>query len=300
MHYYQFNIGDYHSHTAHLEPMEDIAYRRMMDFCYLNEIPLPPTVEEIARLIRMRSHTDCIAVVLSEFFTEVDNGYIQPRINDEVAKYREKSAKAKKSAEARWGSKDKGSGDANALRTESEGNAKHKPLNTKHKPLNKYSSADYSLAVAMHELIIYVAPHTKKPNFESWANIIRLMREVDKIPLDTIQQVFNWANSDDFWKTNILSASKLRKQFNQLQAKMVNTNENNQRPNQSGRSSVVSRVHAAANEREQARRVEERALDGQAMGETPGSLRSPTEQPIRGDDTAELGRVIDGDYSRAD
>lgn len=190
MHYYQFNIGDYHSHTAHLEPMEDIAYRRMMDFCYLNEIPLPPTVEEIARLIRMRSHTDCIAVVLSEFFTEVDNGYIQPRINDEVAKYREKSAKAKKSAEARWGSKDKGSGDANALQTQSEGNAKHKPLTTNHKPLNKYSTDDYSLSVAMYELIINIAPHTKKPNFESWANIIRLMREVDKIPLATIQQVF--------------------------------------------------------------------------------------------------------------
>ena len=96
---------------------------------------------------------------------------------------------------------------------------------------NKYSSDDYSLSVAMYELIIKIAPHTKKPDFEKWANIIRLMREVDKIPLVTIQQVFNWANSDDFWKTNILSASKLRKQFNQLQAKMVNTNETNQRPN---------------------------------------------------------------------
>ena len=76
--------------------------------------------------------------------------------------------------------------------------------------------------------------------------------------------------------------------------------EDNNRSNQGGRPSVVARVHAAANEREQARRVEERALDGQAMGETSGGLRSPAQQPIRGDDTPELGRVIDGDYSRAD
>ena len=137
MHYYQFNIGDYHSHTYHLEPLEDIAYSRMMDFCYLNEIPLPPSVEEIARLIRMRSHTDCIAVVLSEFFQEVDEGYIQQRINNEVSKYREKSEKAKKSANARWGNKDKGLGDANAMPTQSEGNAKHKPLTNNHKPITK-------------------------------------------------------------------------------------------------------------------------------------------------------------------
>lgn len=28
MHYYNFHIGDYASHTRHLSPIEDIAYRR--------------------------------------------------------------------------------------------------------------------------------------------------------------------------------------------------------------------------------------------------------------------------------
>ncbi|MCP4984979.1 MAG: YdaU family protein, partial [Colwellia sp.] len=47
MHYYQFNIGDYTSHTSHLDPLEDIAYRRMLDWVYLHESPLPLSVKQI-------------------------------------------------------------------------------------------------------------------------------------------------------------------------------------------------------------------------------------------------------------
>jgi uncharacterized protein YdaU (DUF1376 family) len=72
MHYYQFNIGDYHTHTDHLSEMEDLAYRRMLDWCYLHEKPLPEDVAEVARLIRMRSHSDSIANVLREFFELID------------------------------------------------------------------------------------------------------------------------------------------------------------------------------------------------------------------------------------
>ncbi|NDH69342.1 MAG: DUF1376 domain-containing protein, partial [Gammaproteobacteria bacterium] len=32
MHYYQFHIGDYKSHTHHLSLLEDLAYRRLLDF----------------------------------------------------------------------------------------------------------------------------------------------------------------------------------------------------------------------------------------------------------------------------
>ena len=39
MHFYSFNIGDYASHTRHLTPMEDLAYRRLLDIYYLHEQP---------------------------------------------------------------------------------------------------------------------------------------------------------------------------------------------------------------------------------------------------------------------
>lgn len=126
VHFYQFHIGDYSSHTQHLDPLEDIAYRRMLDWLYLNEMPLPDDVQDIARLIRMRSHNDCIADVLREFFDRTEHGYTHGRVDKELKRIQDKSEKAKKSAEARWKKQardNEGSSDANALRTECEGNA---------------------------------------------------------------------------------------------------------------------------------------------------------------------------------
>ena len=129
MHYYQFNIGDYQSHTAHLTDLEDLAYRRMLDWCYLHEKPLPIDPEEIARLVRMRTHSDCIAVVLREYFKKTERGWISSRVLLEMDRVGEKSSKARASAKARW--------DANAKRTQSDSNATqdtlHKTQDTLHK-----------------------------------------------------------------------------------------------------------------------------------------------------------------------
>ncbi len=134
MHYYQFNIGDYQSHTAHLEPLEDLVYRRMLDWCYLHERPLPNDIEQISKLIRMRSHSDCIATVLNEFFELTKNGWWKDRIEKEIKKTGEKSRKASESAKVRW---EKKKVDANALQAQSERNATHNTLpitqDTKHK-----------------------------------------------------------------------------------------------------------------------------------------------------------------------
>jgi uncharacterized protein YdaU (DUF1376 family) len=133
MHYYQFNIGDYKSHTEHLSEMEDLTYRRLLDWYYLHESPIPLDESEVARQIRMRSHSDCIAVVLREYFERTDDGWIHHRANKELAKAGEKSQKASESAKVRW-SKQK---DANALPTQSESNATHNTehitQNTRHK-----------------------------------------------------------------------------------------------------------------------------------------------------------------------
>lgn len=119
MHYYPFHIGDYASHTAHLDEIEDLAYRRMLDYCYLNEIGLPETVEEVARLIRMRTHSERIANVLREFFTLHDDGiWRHSRVEGVIAEYNAKSGKAQQAARKRWEN-----AHANAMRTHSERNA---------------------------------------------------------------------------------------------------------------------------------------------------------------------------------
>jgi len=141
MFYYAFHIGDYQSHTSHLSEIEDLAYRRMLDWCYLHEKHLPIEVDEIARQIRMRTHTDSIALVLQEFFVLSSEGWISPRIVEAIVKVGDKSKKATASAMARWGKinneiKDLAV-DANALRTQSESNATHYPEPITQNPLPK-------------------------------------------------------------------------------------------------------------------------------------------------------------------
>lgn len=173
MHYYTFNIGDYHSHTSHLSELEDIAYRRMMDWMYLHESPLPNDADQIARLIRMRSHSESIAIVLCEFFDETEYGYKQKHVMTEIEKFKSKSNKAKASAEARWSARPVKS-NANALKAQCEGNANHKPLTTNHKPLDNKKNT------------------TSKPlvNFSRW---IELVREAGEKPIPTDSPIFEYA-----------------------------------------------------------------------------------------------------------
>jgi len=136
MHYYLFNIGDYQSHTSHLSDIEDLTYRRLLDWYYLHECPIPLDESEVSRQIRMRSHTESIAIILREYFEYTENGWIHHRANKEIAKAGDKSEKAKASANARWGKKD-----ANALPPQSDSNATHNTFpntqDTKHKTQKK-------------------------------------------------------------------------------------------------------------------------------------------------------------------
>jgi uncharacterized protein YdaU (DUF1376 family) len=98
--YYPFHIGDYATHTAHLEPMEDLAYRRLLDLYYLREGPLPADVQEVARLIRMRGDADMVERILNEFFQLFAAGWIHERCDAELSRMIERQTKAKASAEA--------------------------------------------------------------------------------------------------------------------------------------------------------------------------------------------------------
>ena len=100
MNYYPFHIGDYVAHTAHLEPMEDLAYRRLLDQYYIRECPLPSDVQATAKLIRMRSMADDVESVLREFFTLTDEGWVHSRCEVEIEKFQDKRAKARASAQA--------------------------------------------------------------------------------------------------------------------------------------------------------------------------------------------------------
>jgi len=83
--YYPFHIGDFAAHTAHLTWEEDIAYRRALDWYYLNEKALPGDVAKVARLIRMPKSVAVIDAVLAEFFVKADDGWHNKRADQELA-----------------------------------------------------------------------------------------------------------------------------------------------------------------------------------------------------------------------
>ena len=81
--WYKFHIGDYLVETMHLADAEDLAYRRLLDLCYISEMPLPLDLEAVAR--RVRLDEDVVIPVLTEFFERTDKGYINVRAHKEIA-----------------------------------------------------------------------------------------------------------------------------------------------------------------------------------------------------------------------
>jgi len=100
MNYYPFHLGDYATHTAHLDMLEDLAYRRLLDLYYLRETPIPADIQEAARLIRMKAQSEYVEAVLREFFELSEDGWRHGRCDEELARMQDKQAKARASAEA--------------------------------------------------------------------------------------------------------------------------------------------------------------------------------------------------------
>jgi len=73
----------------------------------------------------------------------------------------------------------------------------------------------------MFGLIRVVVPSAREPNYDTWGNDVRLMREQDKRTRQQIVDLFRWANADSFWRTNILSPEKLREKWTSLEAKRL-------------------------------------------------------------------------------
>jgi hypothetical protein len=100
---------------------------------------------------------------------------------------------------------------------------KKKAVSKTRKRVYDHDSSAYKLAIYLFGKIKANNPNVKEmtePELQSWANDSRLLLEKDKREKRTVQAVIDWCQADDFWKTNILSVSKLRKQFDQLALKM--------------------------------------------------------------------------------
>ena len=80
----------------------------------------------------------------------------------------------------------------------------------------KFETQHLKLAELLYKQIQNNLPNYKEPDLEKWANEFRLIMERDKREGKEIQNLIIKTQNDNFWKKNILSPSKLRKQYDRL------------------------------------------------------------------------------------
>lgn len=87
----------------------------------------------------------------------------------------------------------------------------------------------FRLASFLFEKIKSLDPKFKEPNLEKWSEDFDKLMRIDDRSEKEIESVINWVFENDFWCKNILSAQKLRKQFNQLYISMIKKKESPQK-----------------------------------------------------------------------
>ncbi len=115
MYHYQKNIGDYRSATMHLSLLEHGVYNQLLDWYYLDELPLPIDNRTLFRRLSARSEIEQQAVldVLEEMFTRTENGWIHSRVEREIAQYKAKSQQAREAGKLGGRPSKKGDGSEN-------------------------------------------------------------------------------------------------------------------------------------------------------------------------------------------
>lgn len=104
--FYPHFIGSYAADTKGLSPLEHGCYRLLMDHNYATEQPIPNDLKELYRIVGAMTPAERKAVekVADKFFQiNGDGSRHNKRVEKEIARAREKSGKAKASAERRWG-----------------------------------------------------------------------------------------------------------------------------------------------------------------------------------------------------
>ena len=97
-----------------------------------------------------------------------------------------------------------------------------KPNQTKKTANPSFDQKHLDIASEIYR-IINATVKTRQPNMSVWANEIRKIDVIDKIPIHNIMKVFKAANKDDFWSMNIRSPQKLRKHWDRLYVMSLQT-----------------------------------------------------------------------------
>jgi uncharacterized protein YdaU (DUF1376 family) len=202
MHYYQFHIGDYKSHTHHLSHYEDLAYRRLLDFYFLHEQPIKH--RDIARQIGMRDHEEDVMTVLNEFFISTPEGFVNPRADKEIKQYKEFSEAGKRGAAKRWATPPNGEA-SNPPNATLIATNNHKPItnNQEKKTLGKRLASDFCLTKEWEDFCVEQRPELNPAKtFDQFKDYWIAQAGQKGVKLDWFATWRNWVRSTNAPKQN--------------------------------------------------------------------------------------------------
>ena len=174
--------------------MEDLIYRRLLDWYYLNEKPIPSDYIQAARLIQAKDHFPEVEQVLNEFFTQTDDGWINKRADEEIAHFKAKSEQASKagkaSAQARF----------NGRSTDVQPNNNHKPLPNNQEPIKpKPSSASDDAGVSVEYSKAFLAFWDMYPVKKNKGLAYKSFKKIKPAEYPAIKAGLIVAKSSDSW-----------------------------------------------------------------------------------------------------
>ena len=96
MHYYKFNIADWHLATSHLSLEEEAVYFKLINYYYDSEQCIPKETQSVIRRLRLSNHEETVALILEEFFDFMDGYWHHARCDEVIENYHKKADTNKK------------------------------------------------------------------------------------------------------------------------------------------------------------------------------------------------------------
>jgi uncharacterized protein YdaU (DUF1376 family) len=209
MHYYKFNISDWHLATSHLSLEEEAVYFKLVNFYYDTEKSIPLETKSVIRRLRLGNYSAMVDSVLDEFFILQADGWHHTRCDDEIQKYHHKAEINQKVGKLGGRPKKINSLEDNLKITQmvSKSNPQ-KTLTTNQEPLTKNHIKTTSTPSGVsddlwNDFLIYrkrlKAPVTDRV-------LARLIKEAElaKMPLDQVLETIifkGWRSFDATWIT---------------------------------------------------------------------------------------------------
>jgi len=182
--------------------MEDLAYRRLLDFYFLHEQPIKH--RDIARQIGMREHEEDVMTVLNEFFISTADGFVSPRADKEIKQYKEFSEAGKRGAAKRWSTPPNGEAISPPNATPIATN-NHKPItnNQEKKTLGKRLASDFSFPREWEDFCQQTRPELSPvKTFDQFKDYWIAQAGQKGVKLDWFATWRNWVRSTNAPKQN--------------------------------------------------------------------------------------------------